>query len=98
MGEGFPVQSAPLGGLFSPPDLSRVTQHLHQGAGGRKAGAMNDRQIKEASAAGNSNFEVLQMVIDAGSEFPDAQWKVTKALGLKPDEAEQMVADYDECA
>lgn len=58
---------------------------------------MNKREIKAASAAGNSNFEVLDMVVKSGVEYPDAVWAVSSALGLKPDEVDAMEADYDEC-
>jgi methyl coenzyme M reductase subunit C len=58
---------------------------------------MTTNDIKQASAAGNSNWEVLHMVVAAGREFPDASWAVTHALRLKPDEVEQMERDYDEC-
>lgn len=59
---------------------------------------MTSNEIREASKAGNSNWEVLQMVIDAGVEYPDAVWKVSQALRLPKDEAEQMERDYDEIA
>ena len=59
---------------------------------------MTNQQIREASAAGNSNWEVLQMVIDAGREYPDAVFAVSQALRLPKDEVEQMERDYDECA
>ena len=58
---------------------------------------MNRKDIKEAKAAGDSNFEILSMVIDDGHEFPDAVFLVSSALGMKPDEVKQMEADYDEC-
>lgn len=58
---------------------------------------MTNSEIQAASDAGNSNWEVLQMVVDSGVEFPDAVWKVSKALGLRDDERQQMETDYDEC-
>lgn len=58
---------------------------------------MNTAEIKAARAAGNSNWEVLSMVVEAGYEFPDAVWKVSQALRLDTEEREQMERDYDEC-
>jgi hypothetical protein len=58
---------------------------------------MTPSQIRAASDEGNSNWEVLQMVVDAGIEFPDAVFKVTQALRLPKDEVAQMERDYDEC-
>lgn len=58
---------------------------------------MNAKQIKEAKAAGNSDFEILHMVISAGREFPDAEFAVSQALRMDDEQREQMVRDYDEC-
>lgn len=58
---------------------------------------MNNEQIKEAKAAGNSDWEILQMVIDTGVEYPDAVWKVSKALGMDAEQRQCMENDYDEC-
>jgi hypothetical protein len=57
---------------------------------------MTPAQIREARLQCNSNWELLQMVIDTGVEYPDAVWKVTKALGLPKDEVAEMERDYDE--
>lgn len=57
---------------------------------------MSPNEIRAASQEGNSNWEVLQMVVDTGVEYPDAVWKVTKALGLPKDEVAEMERDYDE--
>lgn len=57
---------------------------------------MNRNDIKAASDAGNSNWEVLHMVVASGVEFPDAVWKVSRALGLDDEERQQMEADYDD--
>jgi hypothetical protein len=59
---------------------------------------MTRSQIKELRANGNSTFEVLQMVIDSGTEYPDAVFAVSQALRLDREERESMEADYDECA
>lgn len=58
---------------------------------------MNTKEIKAAKAAGNSNWEVLHMVVESGIEFPDAVWKVSRALRLDEEEREEMERDYDEC-
>jgi hypothetical protein len=58
---------------------------------------MNTKQIKEAYAAGNSNWEVLQMVIDSGIEYPDAVFKMTQALRMDHEAVAEMEANYDEC-
>lgn len=58
---------------------------------------MDKKLIKAAKAEGNSDFEVLQMVVDSGIEFPDAVYLVSSALRMTPDEVEQMERDYDEC-
>lgn len=57
---------------------------------------MNNQQIREASKAGNSNWEVLQMVIDSGIEYPDAVFKVSQALGMDAEEVEEMETGYNE--
>jgi hypothetical protein len=57
---------------------------------------MNNQQIREASNAGNSNWEVLQMVIDSGVEYPDAVFKVSQALGMDAEEVEEMETGYNE--
>lgn len=59
---------------------------------------MNARQIKAAKHAGNSNWEILKMLVSAGREFPDASFAVKHALGLDMEETEQMELDYDECS
>lgn len=59
---------------------------------------MTARQIKQASDAGNSDWEILQMAIDAGQEFPDAVWSVSQALRMDDEQREAMERDYDECA
>jgi hypothetical protein len=58
---------------------------------------MNKQEIKEASAAGNSNWEVLHMVVAAGREFPDAVFAVSQALRMDAEEVAEMEANYDEC-
>jgi len=58
---------------------------------------MNNAQIRSASFEGNSNFEILQMVIDSGLEYPDAVWKVTQALRLDREEVEEMELKHAEC-
>lgn len=59
---------------------------------------MTPNQIREARLQCNSNWEILQTVVDTGVEYPDAVWKVTCALGLPKDEVEEMERDYDEVA
>ena len=58
---------------------------------------MNHKEIKEAKANGYSNWEILQMCIDKGQEYPDAVYRVSAALKMKDDERQQMEKDYDEC-
>lgn len=58
---------------------------------------MTKSDIKAARNAGNSAWEVLEMVIRAGREFPDAVFAVSQALRMDRDEVEQMERDYDEC-
>ena len=58
---------------------------------------MNATQIKEAKKAGNSDFEILAMVIQSGFDYADAVWKVSEALRMKSDERQCMERDYDEC-
>lgn len=59
---------------------------------------LTSKQIKEIKAAGNSNFEVLQAVVDSGTEFPDAVFAVSQALRMDKNEVAEMERDYDECA
>ena len=59
---------------------------------------MNRAQIKAASAQGNSDWEVLQMVVSSGAEYPDAVFKVSQALGMDNEQREEMEERYDECA
>jgi hypothetical protein len=59
---------------------------------------MTPSQIRAASAAGNSDWEVLQMVIEAGREFPDAVFAVSQALRMDDEQRQAMERDYDECA
>ncbi len=58
---------------------------------------MTHKQIKEAKAAGNSDWEILAMVIAAGYDYADAVWRVSEALRMKADERQCMERDYDEC-
>lgn len=56
---------------------------------------MTGAEIRAVKAAGNSDFEVLHMVVSSGREYPDAVWAVTQALGMKPDEVKDMEDAYD---
>jgi len=57
---------------------------------------LSDQEIrdfyKEMSAT-----DVLREVIAYGTEYPDAVWRVTRALHLDPDEVGEMERNYDEC-
>ena len=54
-------------------------------------------QILHASIHGCATpVELLRAVVDEGVEFPDAVWKVSQALGMKPDEVQEMEAAYDQ--
>ena len=57
---------------------------------------MNTKQIKEAKAAGNSDWEILHMVIKSGVEYPDAVYRVSAALRMDEEERQQMEDDYDD--
>lgn len=58
---------------------------------------MTSQEIRDARNAGNSDWEVLHMVVAAGREFPDAVYAVSQALRMKPDEVAEMERNYDEC-
>jgi len=58
---------------------------------------MTHAEIKAAKTAGNSDWEILQMVIDSGREYADAVYRVSEALRMKADERQCMERDYDEC-
>ena len=58
---------------------------------------MTRNEIKEASANGYSNWEILGMLTTDGIEYPDAVGIVASTLRLPKDEREQMERDYDEC-
>jgi hypothetical protein len=58
---------------------------------------MNSQQIRDAYNAGNSSWEVLHMVVDAGREYPDAVFAVSQALRMDKDEVAEMERGYDEC-
>lgn len=59
---------------------------------------MTHSEIKAASKAGNSDFEVLQMVIDAGMEYPDAVFAVSQALRMDKQQREEMEEKHSDCA
>jgi hypothetical protein len=59
---------------------------------------MTQADIKGMYAEGNSTWEVLAAVIDAGVEFPDAEYKVSQALKLDAEERAEMVDKYSECS
>ena len=56
---------------------------------------MNTDEIKHARRNGYSTWEILHMVVDAGKEFPDAEWLVSRALKLDDEERAEMVDAYD---
>jgi len=56
---------------------------------------MNASDIKALRNAGNSNWEILHMVVDAGYEFPDASFKVSQALNMDYEEVAEMIDGYD---
>lgn len=59
--------------------------------------SMTAKQIKEASDAGNSDFEVLQMAIDSGLEYPDAVWRVSQALRMDDEQRQEMEDKHASC-
>ena len=59
---------------------------------------MTAQEIRDASTAGNSDFEVLDMVIKAGREYPDAVWAVSQALRMDDEQREEMEDKYGSCA
>lgn len=58
---------------------------------------MTHNDIKQSSAAGNTNVEILSQVIAAGYDYADAVYRIAAALRMKPDERACMERDYDEC-
>lgn len=56
---------------------------------------MTSNEIKAAYKGGDSTWEILGKLTASGIEYPDAEWLVTKALGLKPDEVAEMRDGYD---
>lgn len=55
---------------------------------------MNTTEIRALRAAGEPLHSILCAVIAAGLEFPDAVWRVTRALRLEPDEVQEMEDAY----
>lgn len=53
--------------------------------------------IKALSKQGNSDWEILTMVIKSGVEFPDAEWLVSDALKMDDEQRQEMVDKYDNC-
>lgn len=58
---------------------------------------MTDADIKAMSRNGDSSWEILHAVVDSGVEYPDAVWKVSKALRMRKDEVAEMEDSYDNC-
>lgn len=59
---------------------------------------MNAHDIREAYRNGNSNWEILHMVVSSGVEFPDAVFRVSQALRLDHEAVAEMESNYDEVA
>lgn len=58
---------------------------------------MNTQDIRDASKSGDSDFEILAAVIKSGVEYPDAVWKVSRALRMDDEQREEMEEKYDDC-
>jgi len=58
---------------------------------------MTHAQIKQSRAAGNSNWEILQQMIDQGSTYKHAAYEIACALRMDEEERQSMAADYVEC-
>ncbi len=59
---------------------------------------MNTHDIREASASGDSDFLILAAVIASGAEYPDAVWRVSRALGMDEQQRQEMEDAYTNCA
>lgn len=58
---------------------------------------MTNDDIRQMRRECYSNSEILWAVVSAGFEYPDAVWKVSKALRMDAEEREEMERNYDEC-
>lgn len=56
---------------------------------------MTKQEIKAAWHNGYSTWEILAMLISDGLEVPDAEWRVSDALGLDDEGREEMRDGYD---
>lgn len=53
------------------------------------------KDIKDLAAAGNSDWEILAMMINRGAEYPDAVYKISAALRMDDAETDAMQDAYD---
>lgn len=56
---------------------------------------MTTAEIKEAFRNGHSPWEILAILVNAGREYPDAEWRVVDALKLDDEETAEMRDAYD---
>jgi hypothetical protein len=59
---------------------------------------ISNADIRAMRKGGDSTWEILVAVVNAGMEFPDASSKIKFALGLDEEETSEMERGYDECA
>ena len=57
---------------------------------------MTHNEIRESRRAGNSDWEILAMLVNDGYDYADAVYRVAEALRMKADERARMERDYDE--
>ena len=56
---------------------------------------MTKQGIRDAYQAGNSDWEILEWLIQDGLEFPDAVYRVSSTLRLDEEGTAQMVDGYE---
>ncbi len=59
--------------------------------------SLNKNDIRTMSRNGESDWEILHVVVRSGMEFPDAEYCVSSALNMDDEQRRQMVCAYDEC-
>lgn len=55
---------------------------------------MTKQTMKARQAAGDSPWEILADLVNQGTEYPDAVWKVSQALGMDAEEVAEMEDAY----
>lgn len=57
---------------------------------------MTHAEIRQARSNGDSDWEILAMLVNDGYDYSDAVYRVAEALRMKSDERARMERDYDE--